>query len=57
MAEKSGAFRGAPPMRPPSISGIAMREAALPAFMEPPYWMRTFSAHLGQKTEATFLRM
>ena len=57
MAAKSAALSEAPPMSPPSISGIAISCLQLPAFMEPPYWMRTFSAHLGQNTSAHFLRM
>ena len=42
--EKSSAFRLAPPIRPPSISGIAMSSEAFFGFMLPPYWMRTSSA-------------
>ncbi len=37
IAAKSGAFKAAPPMRPPSTSGWATSSSAFLAFMEPPY--------------------
>ena len=39
ISTKSAAFRAAPPMSPPSISGWPSSSAALAGFMEPPYWM------------------
>ncbi len=39
MAAKSAALRLAPPIRPPSTSGLDTRSAALPGFMLPPYRM------------------
>ena len=41
---KSAGFRDAPPIRPPSTSGWASSSAALPAFIEPPYWITVLSA-------------
>ena len=37
IAAKSGAFKDAPPIKPPSISSIAINSLQLPAFMLPPY--------------------
>src|SRR5699024_10817027 len=34
---KSGAFKEAPPIRPPSTFSLETSSSALPAFMEPPY--------------------
>ena len=53
---KSG-FKDAPPISPPSISGFARSSAALPAFMEPPYWMRTASAVASSYISAMQSRM
>src|SRR5690606_6793416 len=41
IAPNSSAFREAPPMRPPSISGMANNSAALAAFTLPPYKILT----------------
>ena len=40
---KSG-FNAAPPINPPSMFGFDNNSAALEAFIDPPYWMRTASA-------------
>ena len=37
IAKKSFGFREAPPIRPPSTSGLESSSAAFLAFMEPPY--------------------
>ena len=44
MAANSSGWRLAPPTRAPSTSGLAMIDATLPDFTEPPYWIRTLSA-------------
>ena len=38
------AFKEAPPIKPPSMFGLLRSSAALPAFIDPPYWIRTASA-------------
>src|SRR5439155_673403 len=40
-APKLSAFKDAPPMSPPSMSGCAMNSATLAGVTEPPYRMRT----------------
>ena len=57
MMEKSSALSDAPPIRPPSISGCAMRPAQFLAFMLPPYWMRVASATALPYAPSMALRM
>ena len=51
------ACRDAPPIRPPSTSGLASSSAALPGFMLPPYWMVMPSATASPYSSPTTLRM
>jgi len=44
---KSSAFNAAPPIRPPSISGMPNNSAALPGFTLPPYNTRMAFAIAG----------
>lgn len=44
MQVKKSIFNEDPPIKPPSMSAIAMSPAALAPFMLPPYWMRTAEA-------------
>ena len=44
MTAKSGAFRDAPPMRPPSTSFLLSSSSQFLAFMLPPYWTVVASA-------------
>ena len=57
MAAKSAGFRDAPPMSPPKTSGCASSSAALPAFMEPPYWITTSSAQSQLYSDAIVFRI
>ena len=57
MPEMNSAFRDAPPMRPPSMSGFERRPAALAPFMEPPYWMRVAFAMAGDTFVASHARI
>ena len=57
MILKKSAFRDAPPIKPPSMSGCARRSFALDPFILPPYWMRIALATSALICSFTYSRM
>src|SRR5574340_123524 len=49
IATNSAALSEAPPIRPPSISGMENNSAAFDAFTLPPYWITSLSATAGSR--------